>query len=142
MSMLSDVPTIPDTDEVARLQAAFFTSFKQHIFIDAIAIPDSTLTSPAPYLQLALACLTAEIAPYTDPMGYNLGVEPSRKTEVASALFHAGVNLWGVVMEVDNRETRRLEAMITVGFANHPYARPDTKFLQCTSARNDRPIYS
>ncbi len=112
--MLSDVPIIPDSDEVARLQSAFFTSFKQHIFIDAIAIPDSTLTSPAPYLQLALACLAAEISPYSDPTAYSLGVGPNHKTEVANALFHAGMNLWGVVMEVDNRETRRLEAIITV----------------------------
>ncbi|KAJ9603046.1 hypothetical protein H2200_012341 [Cladophialophora chaetospira] len=113
MSMLSDAPVIPNTEEVARLQSAFFTSFKQHIFIDAIAIPDSTLTSPAPYLQLGLACLAAEISPYTDPTLYNLGIGQNHKTEVATALLHAGMHLWAVVMEVDNRETRRLEAIIS-----------------------------
>lgn len=114
MTLLSDVPSIPDNDELARLQSAFFTSFKQHIFLETIAIPDSTLSSPAPYLQLALACLASEIAPYTDPMNYNFGMGQSHKTEISSDIFYAGVKLWAVIMEVDNRETRRLEAVITV----------------------------
>jgi hypothetical protein len=114
MSMLSHVPMIPGSDEVARLQSAFFTSFKLHVYLPAIALPDTSLNSPAPYLQITLACLAAEISPYTDGAEYSLGVGLSGKTEIASALFHAGFRLLGVTLEVDNRETRRLETILTV----------------------------
>jgi hypothetical protein len=56
--MLSDVPTTPSEDTLARLRTEFFTStsFKQHTFVKSVVIRDFYSDRPPPYLELALAC--------------------------------------------------------------------------------------
>lgn len=112
MALLSDVPATPSEEQLERLQAAFFNSFKHHIFMNAIDVVGSPSDSLPPYLQFALACVGSMTSPedacvFTTPNG-------TVQIDVAAHLFVAGVNLWSVMLEVDNRETRLLEAVVAV----------------------------
>jgi hypothetical protein len=118
MVLLSDVASTLPNDDLARLQAAFLTSFKQHIFINAVDVTDSTSSPLPPYLQLAIACLASVTSPLTDTSAYSIGTETSQ-SEVSASLFLTGVNLWSVMLEVDNREARLLEAVVAVS-SNQP----------------------
>ena len=113
MALLTELPSLPEDVTLARLQSLFFTSFKQHIYLAAIDIPDTTQSLHPPYFPLALACLSSAVSPIPDLDGYNLGTNISQ-AEVSASLFIAGLNLWCVVLEVDNREARLLEAVVAV----------------------------
>lgn len=119
MVLLTDIPRIPEETELARLQSLFFTSFKLHIYLDAIDIPDTTQCPHPPYFPLALACLSSAVSPRSNLDGYVPGIGTSQ-AEVSASLFTAGVGLWCVVLEVDNREARLLEAVVAVGFVARP----------------------
>ncbi len=113
MVMLSNVPSNPPEDTLARLQEAFFNSFKQHIFIKTVDIANWSSAQLPPYLQLVLACLGSVTAPSTGSTGYTTALG-TPQDEVSAGLFVAGVNLWSVMLEVDNRETRLFEAILAV----------------------------
>ncbi|KAK4935803.1 hypothetical protein LTR10_023210 [Elasticomyces elasticus] len=108
--MLSDVPTLLPEDEIARLQAAFFASFNQ-IFIDAVNIAGTASDPLPPYLQIALACLGSVSMPATSTSGYAVanGID---QADLSADLFITAARLWTVIIEVDNREARMLEAVI------------------------------
>lgn len=116
MVLLSDCSIYPPG--LDQLHTAFLTAFKQHIYIDAVDVIDATTipTSP-PYLQFAIACLssatsasaTSETSPY-----YATAFGGTNRAEISAGLFVAGVSLWSVMLEVDNREARLLEAVIAV----------------------------
>ncbi|KIV84103.1 hypothetical protein PV11_06076 [Exophiala sideris] len=108
--MLSDVPTLLPEDEIARLQAAFFASFNQ-IFIDAVNIAGTASDPLPPYLQIALACLGSVSMPATSTSGYAVtnGID---QADLSADLFLTAARLWTVIIEVDNREARMLEAVI------------------------------
>ena len=115
MVILSDIPAIPSDHTIAEFEAAFFSSFEQHVFLKSvIARSLATQGGPPPYLELALACLgaatgTLEGSPYDTVAP----LEPSQ-SQVAADLFVAGMNLWSVMMEVDNRESRLCAAVTGV----------------------------
>jgi hypothetical protein len=116
MVLLTDIQWIPEETELARLQSLFFTSFKLHIYLDTIDIPDAAQSPYPPYFPLALACLSSAVSPIPNPDGYILGTS-SWQAEISASLFAAGVSLWCVVLEVDNREARLLEAVVAVSFS-------------------------
>lgn len=113
MVLLADLPPIPEEAELARLQSLFFTSFKLHIYLDAVHIPDTAQSLNPPYFPLTLACLASAVSPRSSLNGYMLCTDTSQG-EVSAALFDAGLGLWSVVLEVDNREARLLEAVVAV----------------------------
>jgi hypothetical protein len=116
MALLSDVPQPPPEDELSRLQSAFSTSFKHHVFLDFVdnsSLPSSSLP---PYLQFAYACLASVTS---DLAKTNVSSE-LLQPEVSSILFIAGANLWSVMLEVDNREARLFEAVVAVSFYPQP----------------------
>lgn len=117
MVLLSDVPEIPSEEELERLGAVFFTSFKQHILLAAVDMADSFSNLLPPYLQLAIACLGSAISCSQD-----INVSPTATDtihgEESANIFFTGVNLWSVMLEVDNRETRLLEAVVAVSFVH------------------------
>lgn len=51
---------------------------------------------------------------FTTPSHSSTASNDSSRQDVSAALFIAGVNLWSVMLEVDNREARQLEAVIAV----------------------------
>lgn len=112
MVLLSDVSATPSEDQLERLQGVFFATFKQHIFIQAIDVVSSPSEIRPPYLQYALACVGSMTSPNVD----NVFTTPNGtiQTDAAASLFAAGQKLWSVMLEVDNRETRLLEAVVAV----------------------------
>jgi hypothetical protein len=113
MVMLSDVPAIPPEHTLAQLQAVFFSSFEQHVFIKSVAVANLCSGRPPPYLQLALACLGSVAATSTGSTS-DITARESPQAEVSSDVFVAGVNLWSVMLEVDNRESRSCAAVVAV----------------------------
>jgi len=107
MALLTELPSIPDENELARLQSLFFTSFKQHIYLSSMDIPETTQALHPPYFPLALACLSSAVSRSTNEAN-------TSPADVAASLFVIGLNLWCVVLEVDNREARLLEAVVAV----------------------------
>jgi len=103
MALLSDNLAMPSEDELLRLQGEFYTSFKQHIFINSVDVTGTSGIIP-PYLQLALACISSVTSPLAGTNEHLSG----------SDFFITGVHLWGVMLEVDNREARLLEAVVAV----------------------------
>jgi hypothetical protein len=110
---LSDVPTMPPEDEMARLQASFFASFN-HIFLDGVDVADWSSNPLPPYLQVALACLGAAASASATNTGTYALTNASDQADVSAGLFIAAARLWTVIIEVDNREARMLEAVIAV----------------------------
>ncbi|KIW19380.1 hypothetical protein PV08_03675 [Exophiala spinifera] len=110
MVLLSDVPTTPSEDQLARLQDVFYATFKQHIYMKSIDLVGSPSEMLPPYLQYAVACVGSMTSPNVD----NVFTTPNGtiQTDAAANLFMAGANLWSVMLEVDNRETRLLEAVV------------------------------
>lgn len=113
MVMLSNVPAIPPEYTIAQLQAAFFHSFEQHVFLKAVVARSLASGGPPPYLELALACLGTATAILPESPDSSITLELSQ-AQVAADLFVAGVNLWSVMLEVDNRESRACAAVTAV----------------------------
>jgi hypothetical protein len=115
MILLSEHPAFPPEHEMVRLQTQFQTTFKRHIFIETVDLLNSPMSALPPYLQLAIASLSAATSPSEDASLYAMGTEMS-EANISSDLFVAGVNLWSVMLEVDNREARLVEAVIAASF--------------------------
>ncbi|KIV92373.1 hypothetical protein PV10_03678 [Exophiala mesophila] len=111
MVLLSEVPPTPTDQELAHFQTLFSTTFKKHFFLDFMDnVPTSSSPTP-PYLDFASACLGSITSSPTASHSSAASNDSSRQ-DVSAALFIAGVNLWSVMLEVDNREARQLEAVI------------------------------
>ncbi|KIW92099.1 uncharacterized protein Z519_07083 [Cladophialophora bantiana CBS 173.52] len=109
--MLSEVPIILPEEEMAQLQQLFFASFN-HIFINAVDVANWPSNPLPPYLQYALACLGAAAPAQASNTGTYTVANGTDPADVAAGLFIAGARLWSVMLEVDNREARMLEAVI------------------------------
>lgn len=79
-------------------------------FIDTFG---SLPVSLPPYLQFALACVGSMVGFTEDTVPITTGGEIV-STEVGANLFLTAVSLWSVMLEVDNREARLLEAVVAV----------------------------
>jgi hypothetical protein len=112
MALLTEVPALPSSEELSRLQNTFDLVFIQHIYVRDLAIGSSQSSSTPPYLQLALACMASVFAP-------SLITEVARSDlpEASANLYLAGVDVWSIMLEVQNTEARTLDAV-------HSVARP------------------
>lgn len=101
----SGLPPVPPDDQLSSLQGAFVETFGKHVFIRDLEAVRWTAANIPPYLQLALACMAVAVSgPFT----------LENVSHASSAdLFVAGVDLWAVMVEVDNREARSLDAVIS-----------------------------
>ena len=108
MVLLSNVPPIPNEDELARLQASFVDTFQRHFLLSCIGTGINATGLVPPYLQIAQACIASVIA----------SDNPASAT-TSYALFISGAHLWSVMLEVDNREARLTEAVIAVSIQPH-----------------------
>lgn len=115
MAILSELPPPPPAVLLDEAQHQFSLSFKHHIFLNAIAIPPpSARKIVPPYLKIAFACLGVAASDQSaNRIGSNLHTAEFTLLS-ASDLFITGESLWGVMMEVDNREARLLESIFAV----------------------------
>jgi hypothetical protein len=106
MAMLSDLPPLPEDDEIARLAEAFSSTFRGHVFLKSLRWDWSAFASHPPYLHLAQACLAS--------MSLSQVGAGEANFTIASDVFECGANLWAVMLEVDNRLARSLNAVLAV----------------------------
>lgn len=118
MILLSEHPAYPPEHELVQLQAQFQTTFKRHIFIDTVDLLNSPMSALPPYLQLAISCLSSATSGPEHSSLYAMGNEMS-EVYMSFGLFVAGVNLWSVMLEVDNREARLVEAVVAASDTHH-----------------------
>lgn len=118
MGILADLP-FPAQDVIDQARALFLTSFKSHIFLKSITILEGihTRVRPPPYLALSLACLGAATSQLHSLQGAAQAQEqqePVCARYLARDLCISGQTLWGVMLEVDNREARLVESILAV----------------------------
>lgn len=118
MGILADLP-FPAQDVIDQAQALFSTSFKSHIFLKSITILEGThaRVRPPPYLGLSLACLGAATSQLHSLQGVAQAQEQRESVctrYLARDLCISGQTLWGVMLEVDNREARLIESILAV----------------------------
>lgn len=115
MATLSDIPFLLDGDDLSQPRALFFNSFKSHVFLKTIGIsqPSPSQITP-PYLKIALACLGTACSQRRQHGDGSQPDIPVSGNSLSSDLCLSGLRLWGVIMEVDNREARVLEAILAV----------------------------
>ncbi|KAK5049567.1 hypothetical protein LTR84_004496 [Exophiala bonariae] len=102
-SVLLDFPELPSDYMITQLHESFSSGWKSHILINNISIPSSAQSQIAPYLKLAIACLSS-----TAP-----AIDQTDQSALAKTLFIASHALWTVMLEVDNREARASESVVT-----------------------------
>jgi hypothetical protein len=128
MAILSTLPLLPADDALSQAQSSFFTIFKPHVFLSKILFPDvSSSSRMPPYLKISLACLGRAVSGDLSYEGGFGSLSPPVTDCSASGLFLSGNGLWGVMLEVDNREARLLESIMAVSgqaLARFPQKRP------------------
>jgi hypothetical protein len=101
LALLQDFPKhVPPHDELQRRREAFSVAFAGHLFLNRLPVP-----SPL-------------VEPITTPMRFIIGcLAEARNTDAVAetdGLFFAATGLWAAIMEVDNREARSFELLMTV----------------------------
>ena len=114
LTLLSGFPDIPDSEELGSLESSFWALSKKFIFLRAISMPGSFRELLPPYLRLSLASLASCLSP--SPESFDTASErtPAVQSDAGKALFSAGAKVWGVMLEVDNREARKVESVMAV----------------------------
>nr|OQO24355.1 hypothetical protein B0A51_06639 [Rachicladosporium sp. CCFEE 5018] len=103
MILLSSLPKLPSDYDLSTISHSYAQIFEEHAFVKELGVGTLPVSARPPHLQLAIACVAAAISdPSVD------GTEGS----VAGDLFHAGLKLWIVILEVDNREARNAKAIL------------------------------
>lgn len=115
MVILSDLPSLPNDEVLDRSHALFLNSFKRHLFLNRIAIPaPSSGRLIPPYLRLALACLGRTLSRVPQPLVAGPSPVSTSPEDLASNLCLSAMRLWGVMMEIDNREARLVDSVLAV----------------------------
>nr|OQO31130.1 hypothetical protein B0A51_02501 [Rachicladosporium sp. CCFEE 5018] len=103
MILLSSLPKLPSDYDLSTISHSYAQIFEEHAFVKELGVGTLPVSARPPHLQLAIACVAAAISdPSVD------GTEGS----VAGDLFHAGLKLWIVILEVDNCEARNAKAIL------------------------------
>lgn len=147
MVLLSNVPTIPDDSELDWLDLSFPTTFKRHILVNQFATVGETAGLLPPYLQIARACI-AYASFSSEEKQARATTDGIELANAGDALFTAGAHLWAVMLEVDNREARMLEAvvaavlLVTYGlFSNERRVRKKSAGLLCNVVTISRRLH-
>ncbi len=103
-------------------------------------MPGSSRELLPPYLRLSLACFASCLSPSPESVATVSVRIPAVHSDAGKALFSAGVKVWGVMLEVDNREARKVESVMAVGdmrccFALMLHFTANTLRLQCESGQ-------
>ena len=69
-----------------------------------------------PFLRLSLACLAACLSSSPEVSATLLERSYASRADAARSLFLAGLKLWAVMLEIDNREARKVETVMAVSF--------------------------
>ena len=128
MVVLSDLPLPPDDVSLDESHRVFSSSFKNHVFLNRIAIaaPQPGRLIP-PYLRLAIACIGTVFSKLELPPARAECQAPTCPDQLASDLCLSGIRVWGVILEIDNREARLIDSILAVTLMF-----PNISWLVCT----------
>ena len=79
-------------------------------------MPVSSKELSPPYLRLSLACLASCLSSSPEVSATLSERSHASRADAARSLFLAGLKMWGVMLEVDNREARKVETVMAVSF--------------------------
>ena len=113
LALLSNFPDIPDSEQLGNLELSFRALSNKFVFLRAIPMLRTSKELTPSYVRLSLACLAACLSPSSEISANVLG-RSSARVDAGKALFLAGLKVWGLMLEVDNREARKVEAVIAV----------------------------
>lgn len=100
MTLLSNFPALPRQTEIVALKEAFSRIGPTHVFLNRFPLPQPTRERQSTPFCFGMACIAAAHANRPD--------SPSKD------LFTAGMSLWSVITEVDNREARSIDMLMAV----------------------------
>ena len=136
MVILSDLPCLPADEVIDQLHALFLDSFKQHVFLNRITISaPSSGRITTPYLRLAMACLGTTLSKPRQTLVTGSSQVPTSPEELASNLCWSAVRLWGVMLEIDNREARLIDSILAVSFTSRTVTTPVKRLKERTVSR-------
>ena len=98
--MATGFPRLPGQDELMQSHQVFLTHCCDHAFFTGLARLFPSAAQVAMPLRLAIACVASVCVRKSENEGEDL--------------FVAGMKLWSVILEVDNREARSLEMLLAV----------------------------
>lgn len=100
----------PDSTESMPLwQPLFQATFGRHLYVSSFQL-DQYLRDDGmlpPYFDFALACLASRVSPQAHPRAGSMA-------SPAAKYFDVGLKLYIVTLELDNREARTVESVISV----------------------------
>ena len=99
---------------VDHLQGVFIKMSKKSLFLRHVPIPDPSRQFLPPYLRPSFACLGACMA---GPVDSSFGIQNENSPanpSFAIDLFQSASKLWGVTLESDNRESRKIHCVVAV----------------------------
>ncbi len=114
LALLSNFPDLPDSEELEALELSFWALSKNLVFLRAISMPDTVGELRPPHLRLAMACLASSITASSQVSATDAGRSFATSVDAGPALCSAGFKVWALMLEVDNREARKIEAIMTV----------------------------
>jgi hypothetical protein len=112
--LLSNFPDIPDSEQLGNLEMSFWALSKKFVFLRAISMSGTFRELTPPYLRLSQACLATCLSPSSEISPKVSERSSSVRADAGKALFLAGLKVWGLMLEVDNREARKVEAVMAV----------------------------
>jgi hypothetical protein len=100
-------------DTVVQLQRPFSDTFKHHVYLDKLYLPnpaqkDIPFSAPLKYAQ---ACISSMLREGENIEGEHIA---SSAHDLSVKLFELAVRLWIVTVEMDNRESRNNETLLAV----------------------------
>ncbi|MCJ1472613.1 hypothetical protein MMC13_001262 [Lambiella insularis] len=110
--LLSDFPQLPDEEVLGALQALFPAISETLMFLRLMPMPNASGELIPPYLQLSMACLASCLPMASACSPIDLELSSLGQGNASMRLFFAATKMWGVMLEVDNREARKVEAVL------------------------------
>ncbi|MCJ1471563.1 hypothetical protein MMC13_000203 [Lambiella insularis] len=114
LALLSDFPDMPNMAQLGVLESSFWGLSKHLVFLGTMAVPSGPKEVSPPYLRLSLACLASCLSRAAEVSGTLSEWTHESRAAAVRALFVAGLKIWGVMLEVDNREARKVEAVMAI----------------------------
>ena len=105
LSSLYNVPHLPSDETLSMLQHSFAYRFQSLPFVNTLPLPPPLTEPVPPFFKLALACLASTDASKRGP---------NETPQLCTDLFFASMSLWTVMLELDNREARTIESVLSV----------------------------
>ena len=119
LTYLLDLPQTLRLETIDHFKQVFLPLSQRYVYLRDIINPTDSRVSLPPYLGPAFACLGSCMTNNSAP-----GPQSPGGAIISEALFETARILWGVILECDNRETRKSDCIVAVSIllsSSHRY---------------------